>query len=329
MKILIKGDPARYERYSPGLEIQKTSQILFLPRNADEETVMKNGSDAEVLFVDAISPVSGSLIRRMTNLKLIHSEGVAFDAIDTETARDCGVYVCNNKGANADAVAEQTIFLMLALLRSGIAGDAAVRSGRQIEMKEKRMVEGITELGDCTVGLIGLGDIGMAVAKRLLSFGCRLCYYSPHRKSPEIESAYSLTYLPLNKLAAVSDLVSLHASVTAESRGMIDERFLSRMKRSAYLINTARGDLVDNLALRAALIQGLIAGAGLDTVSPEPVTADNPLVDLPESCRDKVIFSPHLGGITTGSFRRMHRTLWENAARISRGEKPVNIVNGL
>ena len=99
---------------------------------------------------------------------------------------------------------------------------------------------------------------------------------------------------------------------------MIDEKFLSHMKRSAFLVNTARGDLVDNHALRAALIQGLIAGAGLDTVSPEPVTADNPLVTLPTSCRDRVVFSPHLGGITTGSFRRMHRTMWENASRIER-----------
>lgn len=176
---------------------------------------------------------------------------------------------------------------------------------------------------------MGLGDIGLATARRLSAFGCRLCYYSPHRKAPELEAQYGLTYLSLCRLAAVSDIVSLHAAVTPDSRGMIDEKFLSHMKKSAFLVNTARGDLVDNHALRAALIQGLIAGAGLDTVSPEPVTADNPLVTLPTSCRDRVVFSPHLGGITTGSFRRMHRTMWENASRIERGEKPVNIVNGL
>ena len=329
MKILIEGDARRYQRYSPGLEIQKTSQVIFIPRDADDETVLKNGADADILFVDAISRVGGELMGKMKHLKLIHSEGVAFDGIDISAARECGIYVCNNKGANAGSVAEQAIFLMLALLRTGISGDAAVRSGQQISMKEKRMVEGITDLGDCRVGLIGLGDIGLATAARLAAFGCRLCYYSPHRKSPEVEKTYGLTYLPLNKLLPASDIVSLHAAVTPETRGMVDETFLSRMKRTAYLINTARGDLVDNQALRAALIQGLIAGAGLDTVAPEPVTADNPLVDLPESCRDRVIFSPHLGGITTGSFLRMHRTLWENAARIGRGEKPVNIVNGL
>lgn len=329
MKILIQGDPLRYERYSPGLDIQKTSQVVFIPRDADNAAVLAGGTDADVMFVDAISRVNGNLIRKMKNLKMIHSEGVAFDGIDTDTARELGVYVCNNKGANAGAVAEQAIFLMLALLRTGISGDAAVRAGRQIEMKERRMLEGITDLGDCRVGLVGLGDIGLATARRLSAFGCRLCYYSPHRKSAEIEAQYGLEYLPLHKLAAVSDIVSLHAAVTPETRGMIDETFLSRMKRESILINTARGDLVDNNALRAALIQGLIAGAGLDTVAPEPVTADNPLVNLPESCRNRVVFSPHLGGITTGSFRRMHRTLWENAARIGRGEKPVNIVNGL
>ena len=239
MKILIEGDPARYDRYSPHLEIQKTAEVVFVPRGADQETMLKNGWDAEVLFVDAISRVEGDLIRKMKNLKMIHSEGVAFDGIDTVAAREQGVYVCNNKGANADAVAEQAIFLMLALLRAGISGDAAVRRGRQIEMKERRMVEGITELGDCTVGLIGLGDIGLAAARRLAAFGCRLCYYSPHRKSPELEEKYGLEYLPLYRLASVSDIVSLHAAVTPETRGMIDEAFLSRMKRNAYLINTA------------------------------------------------------------------------------------------
>ena len=134
--------------------------------------------------MDAISRVSGDLIRRMKNLKMIHSEGVAFDGIDVEAAWKQGIYVCNNKGANADAVAEQAIFLMLALLRSGIAGDAAVRSGRQIEMKEQRMREGITDLGDCQVGLVGLGDIGLATARRLSAFGCRLCYYKPPQESP-------------------------------------------------------------------------------------------------------------------------------------------------
>ena len=329
MKILIMGDQKRYEKYAPQMKIIEASEILYVPRDADSASVLEAAPDAEVLFADAISRVGQDIIGSMKNLKMIHSEGVAYNGIDLAAARARGIYVCNNKGANAGAVAEQAIYLMLALLRSGISGDAAVRDGRQIEMKETRMREWITDLADCKVGLIGMGDIGQATARRLHAFGCELYYYSLHRKSAELEQQLHLTWLPLARLASACDIISLHMAVTPETTGMINEDFLSHMKKTSYLINTARGELVDNQALRAALIQGLIAGAGLDTVAPEPVTKDNPLVALPEDCKDRIIFSPHLGGITSGSFRRMHRKMWENADRISRGERPDHIVNGL
>ena len=329
MKILIMGDRARYEKYAPPSEMISDSRITYIPRDAEAPDILKAGRDADILFADAISRVDRTSMEAMKNLKMIHSEGVAYNGIDTAAARERGIFVCNNKGANAGAVAEQAIYLMLALLRSGITGDRAVREGLQIEMKERLMVAGITDLSDCRVGLMGMGDIGQATARRLAAFGCDLCYWSLHRRSPELEKELSLTWMPMERLAASCDIISLHMAVTPETSGIINENFLSRMKKTAWLVNTARGDLVDNQALRAALVRGLIAGAGLDTVAPEPVTADNPLVDLPENCRDRVIFSPHLGGITTGSFRRMHRKLWENAARIARGERPDNIVNGL
>lgn len=329
MKLLIMGDRERYAKYAPGAELTGGFDVTYIPRDADSEAIVKAGADADILFADAISRVERGAMEQMKNLKMIHSEGVAYNGIDTEAARELGIFVCNNKGGNAGAVAEQAIYLMLALLRSGIIGDRAVRAGHQIEMKEKLMVEGITDLADCRVGLVGMGDIGQATARRLAAFGCDLCYYSLHRRSPELEKELKLTWMPLEDLAASCDIISLHMAVTPETTGIVDENFLSRMKKTAWLINTARGDLVDNQALRSALIRGQIAGAGLDTVSPEPVTVDNPLVDLPENCRDRVIFSPHLGGITSGSFRRMHRKMWEDAARVARGERPDNIVNGL
>lgn len=329
MKILIKGNPLRYKRYSPGLDIEKESQLVFVDIDADNATVLARCKDADIILADAISNVDGELISKMDKLKMIHSEGVAFNCIDVAVATQRRIYVCNNKGANSASVAEQAIFLMLGLLRSGITGDAAVREGRQAEMKERCIVEGITDLGDCTVGIIGLGDIGLATAKRLSAFGCRLFYYSLHKKSPQLEENYNITYLPLYELAESVDIVSLHAAVTPQTKGMINDEFISHMKKNACLINTARGELVDNEALRRALIEDRIAGAGLDTVAPEPVTTDNPLLNLPEAYRDKIIFSPHLGGVTAGSFTRMHRTLWENAERIAQGKRPINIVNGL
>lgn len=329
MKIVIKGNRDRYRKFAPNMEFIKKAELIFLERDASDEEVLRIAKDAEVLFVDAISEVTGDLMRGMKRLRLVHSEGVAYNKIDLKAADELGIFVCNNKGANAKAVAEQTVLLMLACLRSAVVADAEVRAGHQIQMKERMMVSGITDLADCKVGLIGFGDIGMAVAKRLAAFECELFYYSRHRKSPAVETEYRITYLPPEKLAATCDIISLHAAVTPETERMINAGFLARMKKDSYLINTARGDLVDNAALRAALIHGTIAGAGLDTISPEPTPADHPLIDLPKEVQHKVIYSPHLGGITTGSFERMHRNMWENALRVSRGERPSHVVNHL
>lgn len=184
---------------------------------------------------------------------MIHSEGVAFNGIDIGAARERGVFVCNSKGCNAGAVAEQAVMLMLELLRQGLTGDAAVREGMQMEVKEYSMVHGITELSECAVGLIGFGDIAKATALRLHAFGCPLCYYASHRRDPE-EARYHVSYLPLEELAEKSDIVSFYTAVTGETRGMVDRDFLARMEPTAHAVNTARGEIVDNGAMRETIL---------------------------------------------------------------------------
>ncbi len=329
MKILILGPQARYETYLPPLPFIRQQELVFLDKSAAEETILAAAADADILFADAITPVPASLIERMPNLKLIHSEGVAYDKIDLAAARAHGTFVCNNKGCNADAVAEQAILLMLMLLRRGIPGDRAVREGRQMEMKEQCMTHGLTELSACRVGLVGFGDIARATAARLNAFGCEVYYYTKHRRDRDVEERCGVTYLTLEELAATCDIVSLHCSVNDETRGMVNDAFLARMRPTAFLINTARGELVDDKALRRALVEGRLAGVGLDTLAPEPVAADHPLVKLPAPICDRVVLSPHLGGITEAAFRRGHLHMWRNAERVVDGHKPDNIVNGM
>ena len=148
--------------------------------------------------------------------------------------------------------AEQTVLLILMLLRHALEGDEAVRAGRQMEMKERCMVEGITELSACKVGLVGFGDIARAAAERLVPFGCELYYYTKRRRLPEEEKKYHVTYLPLEELAEKSDIVSLHCAVTEETRNLVDAALLRRMKPTAYLRISAGGQ---NLCLRAVLVQ--------------------------------------------------------------------------
>ena len=329
MHIVVLGQEARYQAYRPAMPFLDQQTPAFLDKDSTEAEIAAASPEAEVLFVDAITPVTASLMDRLPKLRLIHSEGVAYDRIDLDAARQRNIYVCNNKGCNAGAVAEQAILLMLMLLRHALPGDRAVREGRQMEMKERYMVEGITELSACKVGLVGFGDIGRATAERLAPFGCELYYYTRHRRAPEEERKYGVTYLPLEELAAACDIVSLHCAVNDETRNMVDDAFLGRMQPTAYLINTARGDLVDNNALVRALTEGRIAGAGLDTLAPEPVPADHPLVTLPPEIQDRVALAPHLGGITEASFRRAHAHMWRNAERLAAGERPDCVVNGL
>ena len=329
MHIAILGQEARYRAYRPAMPFIDRQELVFLDKERTAEEIAAASPEAEVLFVDAITPAAASLMDRLPKLRLIHSEGVAYDRIDLDAARQRNIYVCNNKGCNAGAVAEQAVLLMLMVLRRALPGDRAVRQGRQMEMKERCMVEGITELSACKVGLVGFGDIGRAAAERLAPFGCELYYYTRHRRTPEEERRYGVTYLPLEELAETCDIVSLHCAVTDETRNMVDEDFLARMKPTAYLINTARGDLVDNDALARALTEGRIAGAGLDTLAPEPVPAGHPLTVLPPEVQDRVALAPHLGGITEAAFRRAHAHMWRNAERLAAGERPDCVVNGL
>lgn len=329
MKVIVIGNEDRYKKYIPNNEILERAEIIYFPIGTEDEKIIEKGHDADILLVDAIAPVTKKLIENLPNLRLIHSEGVGYNAIDILTAKERGIYVCNNKGVNAGAVAEQTILLMLGLLRKVVSGDGSVREGKQIETKEKAMIEGITELADCKIGLIGFGDIARATAKRLHPFDCTLYYYSRTRLSKELEDAYHVTYLKLEELAQTCDIISIHVPVTDETTGMINEDFLRKMKPSAYLVNTARGEIVDNIAMRKAIINGDIAGAGFDTIYPEPMTPDNPIVDLPLEVADKVLFSPHIGGITSSTFFRAHGNIWANVEAVMGDQRPNYVVNGV
>lgn len=324
MKMLVIGDEARVRKYLPDLPIVHDTEIAVAERGTADDDLIALAPDADFIMADAISPVGRSLMERLPRLKLVHSEGVAYNAIDTEAAAQLGIAVCNNAGVNAGAVAEQAVLLMLACLRDALAGDAAVRNGRQIQTKESMMVQGIRELGDCTVGFVGFGAIAQATAKRLAPWGCTMAYNKRTPLAAADEAKLHARYRDLDDLLAESDIVSLHVPVTAATEGMVNDGFLAKMKPGSILINTARGDIVDQEALVRALESGHVSAAGLDTLAPEPVQTDNPLLNMSPQASARVVFSPHIGGVTEGMFHRAHRTVWENAARVAAGEEPVN-----
>lgn len=328
MKVLVLTHEGRYDRFAPkDSPAFQTAELIFCDREATEEEWLAAGGDAEALFVTPVTWVKESLMARMPNLKMIHSEGVGFDRIDLEAARKRGIYVCNNAGCNAGPVAEQAVMLMSMLLHRTLWGNRMVREGRQGEAV--RMLEGnvTPDLSTTAVGLIGFGAIAKETAKRLRANGSKVCYYSRRRKDAQTEVAYGVEYLPLEELLERCDIISLHLPATAESYHMVDRAFLARMKPGAFLVNTARGAIIDDEALCEAIRSGHLAGAGLDAYDPEPVTAGHPLVKLAEEYPDRLVLCPHQGGITLSSFYNLYGMLFENLGKLMRGEKPDRIVN--
>ncbi len=318
--------PARVEKYSSPDDIPPECELVYQPADAEDDRVLAAAGDAEAIFADAMRPVSGNLIRSMPNLKLIHSEGVGYNLIDIDAARERGVHVCNCPGVNADSVAEQAVLLMLGVLRKVHAGHQAVMDGHQIDFKHGFSEAGIPELGEKTVGFLGFGAIGRQTALRLKAFGCRMYYYDKFPLAPDQAAEYAVTYAGQDELLGLSDILSIHVPSGPDTRGMVNRAFIGKMRPGAILINTARGDILCQEDVADALIRGRLGGAGLDVLDPEPVEKDNLMVNLPGSCMHRVLFSPHIGGLSTRGFFRAHAMVWQNIRSLLDGSPLTHTV---
>lgn len=331
MKILHIGKKGNMDRFTKMPDLVKEMQQADLPMNLPVEEYLSAAKDADIIVADAMAPVKGELINAMPNLKMICSEGVGYNFFDTDAATKKGVYVTNNAGMNADAVAEQTILLMLGLLKNVAVNDSKVREGLQIETKEGYMMNmNLHEMGDFTFGLIGMGNIAISTVRMLKAFNVKEIYYNKRTRIPfKEEEKLGIIYKPLNELLSLSDFVSMHVPVTPETQNMANDDFFSKMKDGSYFINTARGEVVDSKALVRALESGKLKMAGLDTVDNEPARRDHYLLNLNDDTARKILFAPHIGGITASSFRRGYDMIWENVLLLADGKKPKRIVNGL
>ncbi len=324
MRIALLINRKNMEKYSSPEDMGKGWELVHLGNGEvpEEELI---ATDADAIIADAVRPVSAKVIESMPRLRLVQSQGVAYNLIDCKAAAERGVYVCNNAGINAGAVAEHAIMLMLVLLRRFSESQSYVYAGRQIDYKNLCFEDGLPELEGRRVGIIGLGAIGRELAKRLSAFGCRIVY---NNRSPAADSL-GAEFAEKEELFRTCGIISLHAPVTPETLRMIDDGALEKFRPGAILINTARGELIDQEAVCRALVSGRLGGFGADTLSPEPVAADNPLLKLPPEAARRVALTPHVAGITSEAFIRMYRNIWRNIALVAEGGRPLNVVNGL
>jgi phosphoglycerate dehydrogenase-like enzyme len=231
------------------------------------------------------------------------------NTIDLEAARARGIAVCNLPGTNSRAVAEMALLLMLGALRRIAYFDAETRAGRGWS-QPPALQDGLFELGGRKVGLVGYGAVPRLLAPILLAMGCEVLYTARASKPEAIGS-----FRPLDALLAESDVISLHIPETPETRGLINKAAIARMKPGGVLVNTARGGLVDQAALVAALQSGHLAAAGLDVFAAEPLDPADPLLGL-----RNVVLAPHVAWLSTGTFARSFSIAAENCLRLKRGE---------
>jgi phosphoglycerate dehydrogenase-like enzyme len=279
------------------------------------ENVLTAALEGVAATLASVEPYTAGVLARAGDLRVISRTGVGFDAIDVAEATRRGIVVSTTPGTNQHAVADLAVGLILACARGLLAADRWLRDGNWVPRTPS------VELRGSTIGIIGAGLIGGEVIKRLSGFEPRLIACDVVQR-PELVERFGLTYVPLEQLLAEADFVTLHAPLLPETRHLIDAAALGQMKASAYLVNTARGPLVDELALADALQAGRLAGAALDVYHVEPLPLDSPLRRAP-----RLILTPHMAGTTAQSGRAMLDMAVQNAVRVLRGEPPLSCVN--
>jgi D-3-phosphoglycerate dehydrogenase / 2-oxoglutarate reductase len=302
-----------------GLAVLRERGIEIVSCVGKPESLAAALAEADGLIVRSETRVDRELLRHGPNLAVVARAGVGVDAIDVAAATDAGIVVLNTPGANTLAATEQTFALMLALVRHVPAASAALRAG----IWDRKALIG-TELAQKTLGIVGLGRIGGAVAQRATAFGMKLLATDPFISQARAD-AFGVELVPLDELLRRADIVTLHTPLNAQTRGMIDAAKLALLQAHARIVNCARGGLIDETALLAALDAGVLAGAAIDVVAVEPPPPDGPGAKLHR--HPNVVATPHLGGSTVEALERIAVELAQDVARVLLGGAALAAVN--
>ena len=292
----------------------------LVPADIDTPQFYEAAAQAEY-YLGFARRMGNDFFRAAPNMKLVQLTSAGYDQVDPEAAKKARVPVSNNGGANAIAVAEHTLMLILAVFKrcvqfhnSVVAGNWRVGNPADVR---------VHEVSGATLGIVGLGNIGKKVARRAKAFDMKVQYYDIKRLTEDQEDALGVRFVLFDELLKSSDVVSLHVPLDDSTRNLIGARELAMMKRDAILINTCRGPVVDENALYATLKDGKIFGAGLDVMVEEPPQAKHPLFSL-----QNVILTPHTAGPTWENYIARFRNGFDNIQRVAAGRAPLWVVAG-
>lgn len=315
MTRLVMLDPARPERLD---------QIRpFLPEGWELATTASRAPAEQLAgLAGAAFAITGDVpvtARMMASpgLRAVHKWGVGYDNIDLDAARRHGVRVFRTTGSNSVAVAETTLGLILAVNRNLVRGHAGIADGR---WRKGELAPSSMTLSGKTVGIVGAGYIGRALARLLRGFGCTVLYSKRTPLAPEEEAELGMTFAPLETVLARADVVTLNCELNPSTRNLIDRAALARMKPDAILVNAARGGVLVEADLAEAIREGRLRGAGVDVFATEPIGPENPLLGL-----DRVVLTPHVGAISADSFAKSLSRMIANFRAVEDGAPPRDI----
>jgi glyoxylate reductase len=285
-----------------------------------KKTIMEKARNADALVSLLSDKIDAEVFNAAPKLKIVAQMAVGFDNVDVQEATKRGIYLTNTPEVLTDTTADFAWALLMAVARRVVEADRYVRTGQWKVAWHPSMMSG-RDVYDATIGIVGAGRIGYAVAKRAKGFSMRILFYDVIPR-PEMEKDLGAKRVDLDTLLKESDFVSVHVPLMKETHHLINGQRLRLMKRTAYLINNSRGPVVDEKALYDALKEGRIAGAGLDVFEQEPTPVDNPLLKL-----DNVVIAPHISSASYETRSRMAEMVAENLVAFFEGRKPPNLVN--
>jgi D-3-phosphoglycerate dehydrogenase / 2-oxoglutarate reductase len=318
---LVNLSPLPAESLAPNLP-DDVEIVAPAERTSEAAAAVMPGADLVLGDYQSEIEVTAQVVAAMDRARLFHQPTTGYDLVDVDACAAAGIPVTNAGRATSVAMGEHCVMVTLALLKSLVWCDHQIRAGAwpQHEVVGRSLVD----LQGKTVGLLGLGGAGEEAARRFGAFGCTVRYTARRQRPAEVEQELGITWSEREVLLGESDVVVVLVDLNAQTRGLIDAQALGGMKDSAFLVNVARGAVVDELALIRALGDGTIAGAALDVFAEEPLAPDSPLLGL-----DNVILTPHVAGATLETRLRMLTRSFEVVAAAARGELPDGVVNGV
>jgi phosphoglycerate dehydrogenase-like enzyme len=293
--------------------------VYRAPEDADVPALMKQ---ARALVIPAVGPKLPLSLFASASVKFVQITGAGLDRLDLAALKQLGIAVANVPGGSNHAVAEYVVTAASVLLRRFAWADAEIRAGRYREFRARMLADNLSGLDGLTAGVVGLGAIGSAVAEALYKNGCKILYYDPAPRDPRAAAAFAAESVSLEELLKAADVVTLHVPLLPSTQGLIQAPQLASMKRGAILIQASRGGVVDEAALAESLQAGHLGGAAVDVYSNEPPAANHPLLALAGDTARRILFTPHIAGVTRQATAFLLRSAWHNVERVLLANEP-------